>query len=117
MVAPNTFDERLSGLSLFAGLERFQKFVGKNKAIALGARGTMGEGIVNATTRAGVGTLRQDIDLKALATSETGVHRMQAKAVKVNKLSPQTQKAINRGGLIGPPIVFQNKDKIQATYS
>ncbi len=106
----NTFDERLSGLSLFAGLEKFQKFVGKNKAIVLGARGTMGEGIVNATTRAGAGTLRQDIDLKALAGSQTAVHRMQAKAVSVNKLSPQVQKEINRGGLIGSPVVFSNRE-------
>ena len=106
----NTFDERLSRLSLFTGLERFQQFLGKNKTVVLGARGTMGEGIVNATTRAGTGTLRQDIDLAGLERSKTAVHRMQAKAVSVNKLSPQTQKDINRGALIGPPIVFQNRE-------
>lgn len=106
----NTFDERLSGLSLFAGLERFSKLVGKNKGVVLGGSGTMGAGIVNATTRAGVGTLRQDINLKTLAQSETSVHRIQAKAVSVNKLSPQIQKGINRSGLIGPPIVFQNRE-------
>ena len=111
MVNPlTTFDERLSALPFFEGLKRFKSFVGKNKAIVMGARGTMGEGIVNSTTRAGVGTLRQDIDLKSLEASKTAVHRMQAKAAAANKLPPAIQKHINRAGLVGFPIVFPEKE-------
>lgn len=106
----STFDKRLSNLSLLAGNERFQQFLGRNKAIVLGACGTMGEGIVNSMTRGGVGTFRQDINLEDLETSRSIVAKTQAKAVKVRKMSHTQQKVVNRMGLLGPPIVFEERE-------
>ena len=106
----STFDERLSSLSFLSGVKRFLQLQGQNKTVVLGARGTMGEGIVNATTKAGSGTLRQDINLGDLETSRHNVVVTQAKAVKVHKLSSAQQRHINRAGLIGAPIVFNQRE-------
>ena len=109
-MAKSTFDERLSKLPFFDGIERLQKLQGKNKVIALGSSGTMGSGIVKTITEAGSGILMQDINLEAIAISKTGAHKGHAKAVKARKLSESQQKYINRAGLIGPPIVFNQKE-------
>ena len=106
----STFDHKLSRLPFLSGNERFKQFLGRNKAIALGARGTMGEGIVNSMTRGGVGTFRQDIDLEDLETSRHIVATTQAKAVKVRKMTPTQQRMVNRMGLLGPPIVFEERE-------
>lgn len=105
-----TFDEKLSRLPFLAGVARFQKLQGRNKAIVLGARGTMGEGIVNATTRADVGTFRQDVDLEALEESRKNITKIQSKAVGVYKLGASTQRHINRSGLVGAPVVFEKRE-------
>lgn len=111
MINPiSTFDERLSKLPFLAGVARFQELQGRNKAIVLGARGTMGEGIVNATTRADVGTFRQDIDLETLEDSRKNITKIQSKAASVYKLGASTQRHINRAGLVGAPIVFAKKE-------
>ncbi|MBI3591563.1 MAG: enoyl-CoA hydratase/isomerase family protein [Candidatus Melainabacteria bacterium] len=110
MTTQITFDERLSKLPFLRGVERAQQFKGKNKSVILGASGTMGADIVNATTKAGSGTFRQDIDLESLESSKTNIVRTQAKAVKVHKLSERQQRHINRAGLIGPPIVFNQRE-------
>lgn len=101
-----TFDERLSRLPFIAGVARYKKI---RKVIALGSRGTMGEGITNDTTRADKKVFRQDVDLEDLEASKTNVVRNQAKAVKVYKLGENQQKRINRAGLVGPAIVYNQK--------
>ncbi len=111
MVTPvSTFDELLSRLSLLKGVEKFKQFQGKNKTIVLGAAGHMGEGIVNSTSRAGSGAIRQDLDIETLESSRNNIVRTQSKAVKVHKLAEKQQKLVNRGGLIGPAIVFNKRE-------